>query len=52
MKYGIFASIGPGLPVMISWRETEALAQLVAKRYRRIHKLVQVFKVGIILDVD
>jgi hypothetical protein len=52
MKYGIFASIGPGLPVMISWRETEALAQLVAKRYRRIHKLVQVFKVGIIRNAE
>lgn len=48
MKYGIFVTCGAGLPALVSWRETSELAQLVAKRYRRLHDLVQVFPIEII----
>jgi hypothetical protein len=52
MMFGVFVHAGPGLPEMVSWRETDALAQLVARRYRRIHKFVQVFRVEIIRNAS
>jgi hypothetical protein len=45
LVFGIFAQIGLGLPVLISWRETDQLANLCAIRYRRKYSAVFIYKI-------
>ena len=45
---GIFAQIGLGLPILISWRETPALAEMCAKRYRRQYSAVFVYRIWMV----